>query len=83
MAETIRTVLHIPMEECFIGSYPEAFGIEVANRMDFNNFTPIYLHDDEDDAGDELELINKVLIDFCVRGNAYGHIIERIPRGTP
>ena len=82
MAKAIRTVLHVPMGECSIGSYPEIFGGGPACRTDFNGFTPLYLRKDEDDVNAE-PATDEDLKELCARRNAYGHAIEEISMGAP
>ena len=53
--------------------YARAFGLAVAERIDFENFTLVYLSNDEADF--ELELtINKGRTEPYDLGDGYGHI---------
>ncbi|MCY4032252.1 MAG: VOC family protein [Hyphomicrobiales bacterium] len=73
MAKIIHTMLRVLDEGRSVDFYRKAFGLEVANRMDFDSFTLVYLRNDENDV--ELELtINKDQKEPYTHGNAYGHI---------
>ncbi|ARQ08575.1 glyoxalase/bleomycin resistance protein/dioxygenase family protein [Rhizobium etli] len=53
--------------------YSKAFGLSVADRVDFQTFTLIYLSNAE--TGFELELtVNKGRTEPYALGNAYGHL---------
>jgi lactoylglutathione lyase len=53
--------------------YKTAFGLEVAERLDFDSFTLVYMRNAENDM--ELELtINKDQSEAYDLGNGYGHI---------
>lgn len=53
--------------------YDRAFGLKVADRLDFPNFTLVYLRNPENDF--ELELtVNKGQADAYDLGNGYGHM---------
>lgn len=53
--------------------YREAFGLEPAERIDFDSFTLVYLRNDENDM--ELELtVNKGTKEPYDLGNGYGHL---------
>ena len=56
-----------------VGFYSTAFGLVVAERLDFDSFTLIYLSNAE--SGFELELtVNKGRTDPYVLGDGYGHL---------
>ena len=56
-----------------VGFYSTAFGLVVAERLDFDSFTLIYLSNAE--TGFELELtVNKGRTDPYVLGDGYGHL---------
>ncbi len=58
MAKAIHSMLRVLDEERSIDFYDRAFGLQVAERMDFPEFTLVYLRNSEADF--ELELtINK------------------------
>jgi lactoylglutathione lyase len=53
--------------------YSKVFGLEVADRVDFETFTLIYMSNDE--TGFELELtVNKGRIEPYNLGDGYGHL---------
>nr|WP_242531765.1 VOC family protein [Salipiger thiooxidans] len=53
--------------------YRRAFGLEVADRLDFPDFTLVYLSNDE--SGFELELtVNKDRTEPYDLGDGYGHL---------
>ena len=53
--------------------YDRAFGLKVADRLDFEEFTLVYLRNPENDF--ELELtVNKGQTEPYALGNGYGHI---------
>jgi len=55
-----------------IAFYEQAFGLKVADRLDFPDFTLVYLSNDE--SSFELELtINKNQSEDYELGNGYGH----------
>ena len=73
MAKIIHTMIRVLDEKRSVGFYRKAFGLEIADRMDFDSFTLVYLRNDENDV--ELELtINKNQKEPYVHGKAYGHI---------
>lgn len=73
MAKIIHTMLRVLDEKRSVEFYRKAFGLEIADRMDFDSFTLVYLRNDENDV--ELELtINKDQEESYTHGNAYGHI---------
>lgn len=53
--------------------YKTAFGLEIADRLDFDSFTLVYLRNPENDF--ELELtVNKGQTEAYDLGNGYGHL---------
>ena len=57
--------------------YRNAFGLDVADRLDFETFTLIYLSNAE--TGFELELtVNKGRVEPYVLGDGYGHLAVSI-----
>ncbi len=53
--------------------YRTAFGLDVADRLDFDSFTLVYLRNPENDF--ELELtVNKGQTEAYDLGNGYGHL---------
>lgn len=56
-----------------VAFYAEAFGLNIAQHIDFDTFTLIYLSNDESDF--ELELtVNKDRTTPYTHGDAYGHM---------
>lgn len=73
MAKMIHSMIRVLDEQRSIDFYNKAFGLEVAQRLDFETFTLVYLSNEE--SGFELELtINKGREEPYDRGNGYGHL---------
>lgn len=73
MAKAIHSMIRVFDAERSISFYREAFGLEVAQRVDFDGFSLIYLSNDE--TGFELELtVNKDTTEPYDLGNGYGHL---------
>ncbi len=73
MAKAIHSMIRVLDEARSIDFYDRAFGLKVAQRLDFEKFTLVYLGNDE--APFELELtINKGRTDPYDLGDGYGHI---------
>ena len=73
MAKMIHSMIRVLDEQRSVDFYRRAFGLEVADRIDFETFTLIYLSNPE--TGFELELtINKGKADAYVLGDGYGHL---------
>ena len=72
MAKSIHSMIRVLDEARSIAFYKEAFGLDVADRLDFPNFTLVYLSNSESEF--ELELtINKGQEEAYDLGNGYGH----------
>ena len=72
MAKSIHSMVRVLDEDRSVRFYNQAFGLKTAGRLDFENFTLVYLANDESDF--ELELtINKGQADPYDLGNGYGH----------
>jgi len=72
MAKAIHSMIRVLDEKRSVDFYNHAFGLEVADRLDFDSFTLIYLSNSEDDF--ELELtVNKGHSDAYELGDGYGH----------
>ena len=72
MAKAIHSMIRVFDEARSLDFYNKAFGLEVADRLDFENFTLVYLSNPE--SAFELELtINKGQSDPYDLGNGYGH----------
>ena len=73
MAKMIHSMIRVLDEARSVDFYKKAFGIEVADRVDFPTFTLIYLSNAE--TGFELELtVNQGRSEPYALGEAYGHL---------
>lgn len=73
MAKAIHSMIRVLDEKRSVDFYRRAFGLTVAERLDFDSFTLVYLSNDE--AAFELELtVNKGHSEPYVLGNGYGHL---------
>ncbi len=73
MAKMIHSMIRVLDEARSVEFYRTAFGLEVADRLDFENFTLVYLSNPE--TGFELELtVNKGTTEPYDLGNGYGHL---------
>jgi lactoylglutathione lyase len=73
MAKAIHSMIRVLDEDRSVAFYDEAFGLKVADRLDFEGFTLVYLRNAENDF--ELELtINKDQSEPYDLGNGYGHL---------
>jgi lactoylglutathione lyase len=73
MAKAIHSMIRVLDEERSVAFYQRAFGLKVADRLDFPDFTLVYLSND--DSGFELELtINKGRTEPYDLGDGYGHL---------
>ncbi len=73
LAKTIHTMIRVLDESRSVDFYGKAFGLEVAQRLDFESFTLVYLSNAESTF--ELELtINKGRQERYDLGNGYGHL---------
>ncbi len=78
MAKAIHSMLRVLDEDRSIAFYDKAFGLKVAERMDFPEFTLVYLRNSEADF--ELELtINKDRTEPYEHGDGYGHLAVTVP----
>lgn len=72
MAKAIHAMIRVLDEARSVEFYRKAFGLEVADRLDFKTFTLIYLGNSE--SGFELELtVNKDRTTAYDLGDGYGH----------
>ena len=72
MAKAIHSMIRVLDEARSLDFYKTAFGLEVADRLDFENFTLVYLSNAE--SAFELELtVNKGQEEPYDLGNGYGH----------
>ena len=73
MAKMIHSMIRVLDEARALAFYQAAFGLTVADRLDFPEFTLIYLSNDE--TGFELELtVNKGRTEPYALGDGYGHL---------
>lgn len=73
MAKAIHTMIRVLDEARSVSFYHEAFGLQVAERLDFPDFTLVYLSNEETPF--ELELtINKGRTSTYELGDGYGHV---------
>ncbi len=69
----IHSMIRVLDEARSVDFYSKVFGLKVADRVDFETFTLIYMSNDE--TGFELELtVNKGRIEPYNLGDAYGHL---------
>ncbi|MCZ8151562.1 MAG: VOC family protein [Rhodobacteraceae bacterium] len=73
MAKAIHSMIRVLDEARSVSFYDQAFGLKVADRLDFDSFTLIYLSNPE--TGFELELtVNKGRTEPYNLGDGYGHL---------
>lgn len=73
MAKQIHSMIRVLDEARSVAFYDNAFGLKVADRLDFPDFTLIYLSNPETEF--ELELtVNKGQTEPYDLGNGYGHL---------
>ncbi len=73
VAKFVHTMVRVTDEDRSVDFYRKAFGLDVAERLDFDDFTLVYLSNTENSV--ELELtINKGQEGAYELGNGYGHI---------
>ena len=73
MAKLVHTMLRVLDEERSVSFYKDGFALEIAERLDFESFTLVYLSNEENSF--ELELtINKDQTEAYDLGNGYGHL---------
>jgi lactoylglutathione lyase len=73
MAKALHSMIRVLNEARSVEFYEAAFGLTVAQRLDFDSFTLVYLSNDE--AAFELELtINKERSEPYDLGDGYGHL---------
>jgi len=69
----IHSMIRVLDEARSVEFYSKVFGLKIADRVDFETFTLIYMSNDE--SGFELELtVNKGRIEPYNLGDAYGHL---------
>ncbi len=73
MAKAIHMMVRVLEERRSVDFYGRAFGLEVADRFDFDDFTLVYLRNPEADF--EIELtVNKGRKEPYQAGDGYGHV---------
>lgn len=73
MAKQIHSMIRVLDEARSVAFYDKAFGLKIADRLDFPDFTLVYLSNPETEF--ELELtINKGRTDPYDLGDGYGHL---------
>ena len=78
MAKLIHSMVRVLDEARSVAFYDAAFGLQVADRLDFDGFTLIYLSNA--DQTFELELtVNKGRTDAYTLGDGYGHLAVSVP----
>ncbi|MBP2236390.1 lactoylglutathione lyase [Sinorhizobium kostiense] len=73
MAKAIHSMIRVLDEARSIDFYDKAFGLKVADRLDFDTFTLIYMSNDESEFEVELT-INKGRTEAYTLGDGYGHL---------
>lgn len=72
MAKAIHSMIRVLDEARSVQFYKTAFDLDIADRLDFENFTLVYLSNAK--SGFELELtVNKGQTEPYDLGNGYGH----------
>lgn len=73
MAKSVHSMIRVLEEKRSVEFYKKAFGLDVADRLDFDGFTLIYLSNPESEF--ELELtVNKDRTEAYNLGDGYGHL---------
>lgn len=73
MAKAIHSMIRVFDEDRSVAFYQAAFGLNIADRLDFPTFTLIYLRNPEADFEVELT-VNKDRAEPYQLGDGYGHI---------
>jgi lactoylglutathione lyase len=73
MAKAIHAMIRVIDEDRSVSFYEKAFGLQIADRLDFPTFTLVYLRNAEADFEVELT-INKDRVEPYQLGDGYGHI---------
>lgn len=73
VAKAIHSMIRVAEEARSVAFYRKAFGLEIADRFEFDGFVLVYLRNAEADF--ELELtVNKGTAEPYDLGNGYGHL---------
>jgi lactoylglutathione lyase len=73
LAKTIHSMIRVLDEQRSVDFYKKAFGLEIADRLDFSDFTLVYLSNPESDFEVELT-VNKGRTEPYDLGDGYGHL---------
>jgi lactoylglutathione lyase len=73
MAKAIHMMVRVLEEERSVAFYDQAFGLRIADRFDFDDFTLVYLRNAENDFEVELT-VNKGRSEPYRHGDGYGHV---------
>lgn len=73
MAKAVHMMMRVRDEARSVDFYSRAFGLEIADRVDFDSFTLIYLRNAENDFEVELT-VNKDRAEAYNLGDGYGHM---------
>lgn len=73
MAKAIHSMVRVLDEARSLSFYRTAFGLEIADRLDFETFTLIYLSNPETEFEVELT-VNKGRTEPYALGDGYGHL---------
>ena len=73
MAKAIHMMVRVLDERRSVEFYGQAFGMKIADRFDFDDFTLVYLRNPENDFEVELT-VNKGRDKPYQQGDAYGHV---------
>lgn len=73
MAKAIHMMIRVLDEARSVDFYGRAFGLDIADRFDFDDFTLVYLRNPEADFEVELT-VNKGRAEPYALGDGYGHV---------
>jgi lactoylglutathione lyase len=73
MAKLIHAMVRVLDEARSVDFYDKAFGLKVADRFDFDDFTLVYLRNPDVDFEVELT-VNKGRTEPYLHGDGYGHV---------
>jgi len=73
MAKAIHSMIRVIDEDRSVAFYKTAFGLDVADRLDFSEFTLVYLSNSETEFEVELT-VNKGRTEPYDLGDGYGHL---------
>lgn len=73
MAKAIHSMIRVLDEDKSVAFYKTAFGLDIADRLDFSDFTLVYLSNTETEFEVELT-VNKDRTEPYDLGDGYGHL---------